>query len=409
MFPHPMDPADRVKEVKVEGFEILRIKVEDVNSEEMGRDLDDGMVRRVKIEPGSLDCMEFKEERSEEHLAIPSTKDDAETNDQERESIQTTDGSNNKRSLNIPSEIRDGVRSYKCTICGKSFSQSSSCLGHMKIHSSQRSYRCSTWGKGFNQSSHYRTHLRVHNGEGPYRCTTCGKGFIQSSRYHAHLRVHNGERPYRCSTCGKDFIQSSHYRTHLKDHNDEPPYKCTVCGKAFFQSSSFWDHKRIHSDECTICGKTFIRSSNYNTHLKMHQEERPKCTVCGKGFKHTSRLQQHMRTHSNERPYKCPLCVNAFSTLSNCKRHMKSHSRIDSIQVILTEDILKAKQRGSFSLITTGLNNLPKETIIGKLCHVLPLSPTISQQEAKTSPEAGQSNLRQTSATSEQKQDEPAM
>uniref|UniRef100_A0A8C4NGT2 Tc1-like transposase DDE domain-containing protein n=1 Tax=Eptatretus burgeri TaxID=7764 RepID=A0A8C4NGT2_EPTBU len=61
-----MDPADHVKDSeKVEEFEILRIKIENVNSdvsEEVGGDVDDGMVRRVKIEPGSIECMEFKED-----------------------------------------------------------------------------------------------------------------------------------------------------------------------------------------------------------------------------------------------------------------------------------------------------------------------------------------------------------
>uniref|UniRef100_UPI00358EA9CA zinc finger protein 391-like isoform X2 n=1 Tax=Myxine glutinosa TaxID=7769 RepID=UPI00358EA9CA len=378
-----MEPADHTKDsVKMEEFEIVRVKIENVNSdfsEEVGRPLDDGIVRIVKIEPTSLECMEIKEERSEEHITIPSTKDDAGLSDQESDSIQTSD--------------------------------ILSCQEQVKSHSSELPYKCSVCGKGFYQSSHFHIHVRTHNSKYPYSCSICGKAFRGPSHYRIHMRVHNEEEPYNCSVCGKTFRNIAHCRTHMRDHNDKRLYKCTICDKAFFLSSSFRDHMRVHSGErpyeCPTCRKTFVRSSNYYTHLKIHQVERPhKCTVCGKGFKQASGLQQHMRTHNKECQYKCTVCVKEFRKLSCYRTHVRSHSRFNNIQVVLTKDTLKAKQSGSFPLVTTVLNNLPYETIIGKLCHVLP------RLEAKTSPEAGQSigqsKLRQTSATSGQEQDKPA-
>uniref|UniRef100_UPI00358FA7F5 uncharacterized protein isoform X3 n=1 Tax=Myxine glutinosa TaxID=7769 RepID=UPI00358FA7F5 len=128
---HPCHAADHTKDsVKMEEFEIVRVKIENVNSdfsEEVGRPLDDGIVRIVKIEPTSLECMEIKEERSEEHITIPSTKDDAGLSDQESDSIQTSD--------------------------------ILSCQEQVKSHSSELPYKCSVCGKGFYQSSHFHIHV----------------------------------------------------------------------------------------------------------------------------------------------------------------------------------------------------------------------------------------------------------
>uniref|UniRef100_UPI00358E3D3D uncharacterized protein isoform X2 n=1 Tax=Myxine glutinosa TaxID=7769 RepID=UPI00358E3D3D len=132
-----MDPGDCAEDgEKMEGFEILQIKIEDENSDGLegeAIDQEDGMVRTVKIEPGfldpvdvergtvqtvkiepeSLDYVDVKEERPEESRKILSTKSSfihfTETSselhrekhhqgssDQEHNSMQTSDISNNK-------------------------------------------------------------------------------------------------------------------------------------------------------------------------------------------------------------------------------------------------------------------------------------------------------------------------
>uniref|UniRef100_UPI00358E9E7E uncharacterized protein n=1 Tax=Myxine glutinosa TaxID=7769 RepID=UPI00358E9E7E len=381
--------ADRIKDgEKEEGFEILRIKIEDANSdvsEEEGKDLFDvlvrnsisgrselqgtgcgglgscrvssgrqgaqlrailcvsravvsrrrppstalwtelGMVRTVKIEPASLELMNTKEERREELVTIPSTKNNTGSSEQERDSIRTSNVPKTKGSF-----IRIGVRSYKCTICGKTLVQSSSRARHMRIHSGERPYKCSVCGKGFIQPSHYNSHLRTHSDEHPYKCSKCGKCFIQQAHYRVHLRIHHGELPYKCSVCGKAFIWSSTYRTHFRIHSGERPYKCTICGKGFIQSSHYCSHLRIHNGErpykCSTCGKDFIQSSTYRIHLRIHNGERPyKCTVCGKTFVSSSDLQRHMGVH-NEHPYRCRICGKGFLSSSSFRDHMRINS-----------------------------------------------------------------------------------
>uniref|UniRef100_A0AAQ5ZBV4 C2H2-type domain-containing protein n=1 Tax=Amphiprion ocellaris TaxID=80972 RepID=A0AAQ5ZBV4_AMPOC len=43
----------------------------------------------------------------------------------------------------------------------------------------------------------------VHQEVRPYRCSTCGKGFTQAANLRSHQLTHTGER--HCLHCGKHF------------------------------------------------------------------------------------------------------------------------------------------------------------------------------------------------------------
>ncbi|XP_062946338.1 zinc finger protein 677-like [Cynocephalus volans] len=219
---------------------------------------------------------------------------------------------------------------YKCSDCGKAFSQCSVLANHQIIHSEQRPYKCNECGKTFNRFSNLTRHQRIHTGEKPYKCTVCGKDFMMRSHLWGHERIHTGEKPFKCNECGKAFSERSNLTQHKRIHTGEKPYKCSECGKDFTTRSHLWGHERIHTGEkpykCNECGKGFTGSSNLTQHKKIHTGEKPyKCNICGKAFSQNSSLIVHLRIHTGEKPYKCNECGKTFKQYSSLNRHQNIH------------------------------------------------------------------------------------
>lgn len=55
-------------------------------------------------------------------------------------------------------------------------------------------------------------------GERPYRCSMCSRTFSDSSTLTKHCRIHSGEKPYQCDHCPLNFSQSGNLSRHLKLH-----------------------------------------------------------------------------------------------------------------------------------------------------------------------------------------------
>ncbi|KAI4883015.1 hypothetical protein NFI96_020596 [Prochilodus magdalenae] len=203
----------------------------------------------------------------------------AESQHEISEAEENRDLNTSEECSHLSSEDHKGLRSYPCTECGRTFSQSSSLYRHM----------------------------RMHTGERPFQCSQCDKTFIQSNAFKNHQRIHTGEKPYPCSDCGKNFRRMDSLRIHQRAHTGEKPYKCSHCPKTFTRLDILQNHERIHTGEkpyqCPHCSKTFTRSSVYQVHQRTHTGERPyKCLLCGKQFLDLSNLRNHERTHTKKRP-----------------------------------------------------------------------------------------------------------
>ena len=79
-----------------------------------------------------------------------------------------------------------------------------------------------------------------------HSCSICAKTFAQSSELERHLRIHTGKKPYTCSSCSKSFSAAKHLKRHLRTHTGEKPFSCLLCTKSFPRSDQLKIHTQVH-------------------------------------------------------------------------------------------------------------------------------------------------------------------
>ena len=161
-----------------------------------------------------------------------------------------TTGIHGNQSLPYTLKWINGVKTFECNVCTKTFGQMGTLNRHARTHTGEKPYKCKICKKRFTQTTGLKNHLRIHTGERPFSCQVCGKSFTKFSNLKEHLRVHTGEKPFSCDICKKRFGRNSHLKLHKqKQHTIERPYKCRGCQKKYVSASELRKHWKTSNCE----------------------------------------------------------------------------------------------------------------------------------------------------------------
>ena len=289
---------------------------------------------------------------------------------------------NAKRLNRHIARIHEGLKPFKCDVCGVHMADKSNLQRHIKVmHKSIgehdcklcekifitpyelkqhllsvhefseklknplannriRSFRenfheCKLCGKTVSSAPSLRNHIKtVYEGRKDYKCDSCGKLYKQSAGLKHHINAaHEGKKVIQCESCGISFYNiQSLKRHHRTIHEGIKNYQCKECGKSFGHSNSLSDHiKRIHEgikdpeSFCQYCGKSYSSERHLRTHIKSVHEENHKCDSCGKYFSLKAYLRSHIYiVHEGHKDHKCESCGKSYSRKKILKAHIES-------------------------------------------------------------------------------------
>lgn len=108
-------------------------------------------------------------------------------------------------------------------------------------------YKCVDCDKNFNKACYLTQHNKTfHCGDKPFKCSRCGKRFSNEETHEEHASKHAGDKPHKCDRCPKQFNHKTDLRRHMCLHTGQKPFTCTSCGKGFIRKDHMLKHCETH-------------------------------------------------------------------------------------------------------------------------------------------------------------------
>ena len=132
--------------------------------------------------------------------------------------------------------IHEGIKDYKCELCGKEFAKKESLKNHTKnVHEGAKDIEKTSMAKDHNNA--------IHDEKKVVSCDICGKTFSRPDSLKIHIRAVHEEiknlKNHKCESCDKCFSTLSKLLSHIKViHEGIKEHKCELCEREFGRKES---------------------------------------------------------------------------------------------------------------------------------------------------------------------------
>lgn len=211
-----------------------------------------------------------------------------------------------------------------------------------------RIYKCDVCGEGFDHAWDLAQHLCMHTGDTPFSCDLCSCSFQDLATLHQHQQKKHGngvnhgkekltscqdERRFQCDQCDYIYKNSKDLRKHQRlKHQDvkEEGDEITVTlreepqiSNSTLTSTTHWTYKEVDlNNDCKYCGESFPNMTRLKIHVRIHEGKAvQKCKYCGIEFLTVGNLKNHMLRHMRELQIKCGHCAKKFTNITKLKLH----------------------------------------------------------------------------------------